>query len=269
MIRRFCVLAVLLAALPSAAQPSFPDSVAAVLLGSGTVVVETNLPGGMLYDGEVLLGPVASREFGLAPGVHRLVLREPDVAAWQPRRAEVEVEVRAGETTAVRLDVPVRYRVESFPFGATVSLEKENGETERLGETPLDLMTDAPLEGTLVIRKTGYTTAQQVPGDAADNQYSVVLRPITLAEAGIGEVALQEPGAPNHWIDIAAVGLALGAGAVAIHYKFKGDDAFEVYERSGDPTLRPEVERYDTYSAIALGAMQVGIGVFAIRLVLR
>jgi hypothetical protein len=33
--------------------------------------------------------------------------------------------------------------------------------------------------------------------------------------------------------------------------------------------LRPEIERLDLYSGIALGGMQVGLGVFAVRLVLR
>ncbi len=267
-----CVLLVLVWTLPAAAQPSpasFPDSVAAVLVGSGTVVLETNLPGGVLYDGETLLGPAERAVFELAPGTHRLVLRELDRDAWQPRRAEAEVDVRAGETTTLRLDMPLRYRIESFPFGATVTLEREDGASERLGETPLVITTDAPLNGVLVVRKTGYTAARQVPGEAADNLYSLVLRPITLAEAGEGETAWHAPRKPNGWIDVAAVGLALGAGAIAIHYKFKGDDAFDAYERSGNPALRPEIDRYDTYSAIALGAMQVGIGVFAIRLVLR
>ncbi len=269
-------LASSLAAPPALAQSAFPDSVAAVLLGSGTetdtatgtVVVETNLPGGMLYDGETLLGPVEAAGIELAPGTHRLVLREP-ASAWQPRRAEAEVEVRPGETLTLRLDVPLRYRVESFPFGATVALERADGSTEALGETPLDLTVDEPLGGTLVVRKTGYTTARQAPGTDADNAYSVVLRPITLDEASAGAVALREPRKQNGWIDVAALGLALGAGAVAVHYKFKGDDEYDEYARTGDPAQRDDFERYDTYSAVALGAMQVGIGVFALRLVLR
>ena len=40
-------------------------------------------------------------------------------------------------------------------------------------------------------------------------------------------------------------------------------------EASCETEYCAEFERYDTYSAVALGAMQVGIGVFAIRLVLR
>ena len=273
MIRLALFLTALVASLPStSAQSAFPDSIAALLgaepVGTGTVVVETNLPGGMLYAGEVLLGAVEPAGIELVPGTHRLVLRE-SASAWQPRRAEAEVEVRSGETLAVRLDVPLRYRVESFPFGATVALEAEDGSTEALGVTPLDLTTEEPLRGTLVVRKTGYTAARQTPGTDADNAYSFVLRPITLDEASTGAIALREPQRPNYWIDVAALGLALGAGALAVHYKFKGDDEFDEYARSGDPAQRDDFERYDTYSAVALGAMQVGVGVFAIRLLLR
>ncbi len=274
-VNRALALLLSLSALPALAQPVFPDSVAATLLGtpgtglSGTVLVETNLPGGMLYDGDVRLGPVAGGAFELSSGPHRLVLREPSAGAWQPRHAEAEVKIAPGESLSLRLDVPVRHRIESFPFGATVTLERPDGTTERLGETPLVLTPESPLDGTLVVRKTGYTAARQTPGRAADNAYSLVLRPITLAEAGEGALAWHTPRRANRWIDVAAVGVALGAGALAVHYKFKGDDAFETYERTGDPTLRPEIDRYDTYSAVALGAMQVGIGVFAVRLVLR
>ncbi len=270
--RPLCVLFLALLALPAMGQrgalvPGLFDGV--FVAEAGTVVVETNFAEGMLYDGETPLGPVEAGVFALAPGTHVLTLREADLEAWQPRHAEAEVVVRSGETVTVRLDVPYRYRVESFPYGATVVLEGEGG-TEVLGETPLDLSVASPLDGTLVVRKTGYTAARQEPGADAENQYSFVLRPITLAEAGAGEVARSERRKPNTWIDVAAVGLAVGAGAVAVYYKFKGDDEYEVYARSGgDPAQRSDFERYDTYSAIALGAMQVGIGVFAIRLVLR
>ncbi len=246
-----------------------PDSVAVAPPRLGTVAVETNLPEGMVYAGETLLGPAEAGVFELAPGVHRLTLREAAPEAWRLRRAEAEVEVHAGETATVRLDVPYRYRVESFPYGATVTLERADG-TETLGETPLDLSVEQPLDGVLVVRKPGYATAEQAPGEAADNRYSLVLRPLDALAGETSEVGLEEARKPNTWIDVAAVSLALGAGAVAVYYKFKGDDEYDAYARSGgDPALRNDFERYDTYSAIALGAMQVGIGVFAIRLVLR
>ncbi|MEP0545836.1 MAG: PEGA domain-containing protein [Rhodothermales bacterium] len=256
---------------PASAQEAVAESDSATVapLPLGTVVVETNLPDGMIYAGETPLGPAEAALFELAPGAHVLTLREAAPEAWQRRTAEASVEVRAGETVTVRLDVPYRYRVESFPYGATVTLEREE-EAQVLGETPLDLSVERPLDGVLVVRKPGYATAEQTPGEAADNRYSLVLRPLDFAAETTGEVGLQERRKPNTWIDVAAVSLALGAGAVAVYYKFKGDDEYDAYARSGgDPALRNDFERYDTYSAIALGAMQVGIGVFAIRLVLR
>lgn len=268
-------VAVMLLGAPAFAQApvsetdAVPDSAAVAAPAPGTVLIETNLPDGVVYAGDTPLGRAEAAVFELAPGAYTLTLREADPEAWQPRRAETEVEVRAGETVTVRLDVPYRYRVESFPYGATVTLEGA-GEPRALGETPLDIATEDPLDGVLVIGKAGFATARQEPGAAADNRYSLVLRPLDLEAGAGGEIAFGEDRKPNAWIDVAAVGLALGAGAVAVYYKFKGDDEYEAYARSGgDPSLRNDFERYDTYSAIALGAMQVGVGLFAIRLVLR
>lgn len=83
-------------------------------------------------------------------------------------------------------------------------------------------------------------------------------------------ISVAEPARSKRtWIDYAAVSGALVAGAVAVHYKMKADARYDVYRQTGDPTLRPEIRRLDTRSGIAVGAMQVGITVFAIRLIGR
>ena len=51
---------------------------------------------------------------------------------------EAAVPVAEGDTTEVHLDLPLRYRIETVPVGAMVSLESE-GETRRLGTAPLVL----------------------------------------------------------------------------------------------------------------------------------
>ena len=56
---------------------------------------------------------------------------------------------------------------------------------------------------------------------------------------------------------------AIGGGALAAHFKFKADDEYELYLESGDPAIKESVDRYDRYSYVALGTMQVGIGVQA------
>lgn len=253
-----------LAALLLVAAPRAQDADSAAV--PGRVLVETNLPDGVLRANGALLGAAGDGVFELAPGTYVLVLEEPNREAWQVRRAEAEVVVRAGETVRVRLDVPYRYRVESFPYGATVTLEGPDG-TRVLGETPLSVAFDVPIEGDLVVAAPGHLAARQPAGAAADHAYSFVLKPLDPYAAAV-EVGLTER-RPNVWIDAAAAGLALTAGAVAVYYKQKGDARYDAYARSGDPALRPEFERYDTYSAVALGAMQVGLGVLAVRLVLR
>ncbi len=260
---RLCLVS--LTALLLAAAPRAQDADSAAV-APGRVLVETNLPAGVLSANGALLGVAGDGAFELAPGTYVLALDEPNREAWQPRRAEAEVVVRAGETVSLRLDVPYRYRVESFPYGATVTLEGRDG-TRVLGETPLTVAFEAPLEGDLVVAAPGHRAARQPAGAAADNAYSFVLGPLDPFEAA-PEIGLAER-RPNVWIDVAAAGLALTAGAVAVYYKQKGDARYDAYARSGDPALRPEFERYDTYSAVALGAMQVGLGVLAVRLVLR
>lgn len=267
---RLLALSLLVLAFPAWAQPAV-DSARVVLLPlappSG-LLVESNLEEGSVYVDSVMLGTLQETPFEVATGRYTVRIVEPNREAWRARTASADVEVWPGEVTTVRLNVPYRYRIESFPYGATVALG-EGEEAVVLGETPLVYESEAPLDGELVVSAPGHSAARQRAGDALDNAYSFVLKPLDVHSEGAAEVGWSEQREPNTWIDVAAVGLALGAGAVSAYYKFKGDDLYDEYVKTGDPALRPEFERYDTYSAVALGAMQVGIGVFAIRLVLR
>lgn len=260
---RWLALIALAIATPAVAQEP-ADSVAAL----GVLALETNLPEGRLSAGGEPLGRAGEGRFELPPGTYALVLEEPNPEAWRPRRAEASVEIRAGETAVVRLDVPTRYRVESFPYGAAVVLDGPEGE-EVLGETPLSAEFAAPLAGEIVVRLSGHHEARQPAGTAADNVYSFVLRPFDPNGEGAIHVGLEQRREPNVWIDVAAGALAFGAGALAVHFKQRGNALYDEYEATGDPALRSDIRRYDTYSAVALGAMQVGLGVLAVRLALR
>ena len=262
--RPLVLLAILALGASSAPAQESADSTGAL----GRVVVHSNLDTGVIYADDVLLGTLEETAFELAPGHYALTLAEDDLETWQPRQASADIEVRAGETNTVQLDVPYRYRIESFPYGATVTLG-ENEEAVVLGETPLVYESADPLEGELVVAKLGHLTARQPVGSDVDNHYSFVLKPLNAESEGGAEVGWSERKEPNTWIDVAAVGIALTAGAAAAYYKFKGDDLYDEYLETGDPALRPRFERYDNYSGVALGVMQVGFGVFAVRLVLR
>jgi hypothetical protein len=185
----------------------------------------------------------------------------------------VTVEVREGETATVRLDLPLRYRIETFPVGAEVRLEHE-GRVERLGTAPLVVERAAALEGMLIAEAPGFLPARMAPGDSLTNRLTLLLRP--LEDGAVPEtVAGWEPHRrPSRWIDYAAGATALAAAAVAVHYKFRADAFDDRYRlpgspERGDPALKAEAERLDGYALAALGVMQVGLGVLAVRFVLR
>jgi hypothetical protein len=205
-------------------------------------------------------------------GEHAIALIEGPAGAWNPRRAQADVVVPAGDTLTLRLALPVRYYIGTAPSGASVAHETPGGLREQLGVSPLVVDRPAPLEGVLVASRDGYASTRIAPGDSSVNRVSMVLAPLS-SEAGAA-VDWRPPGRTRAWIDIAAGAIALAAGAVAIHYKFQADDIDDRYRspgspERGDPALRAEAQRLDRISAGALGVMQLGLGVLAIRLVLR
>src|SRR5690606_5360401 len=239
----------------------------------GYVAVETNAPAARVHLDGRSVGTAAEGPFAVPPGAVTVQLAESAEASWAPRRAEATVAVREGETTTVRLDLPLRYRVETFPVGAEVRLEHD-GTAEQLGTAPLVIERSTPLEGTLVAEAPGFLPARTVPGDSLDNRLTLLLRP--LEDGAVPEtVAGWEPHRrPSRWIDYAAGATALAAAAVAVHFKFQADEYDDRYRtpgspERGDPRLRAEAERLDGYALAALGAMQVSLGVLAIRFVLR
>ncbi len=233
------------------------------------VLVETNLPDAVVYADSLWLGP-ASRSPFLVPAharALRLVPAGGDLWAIEPLVAPLAA--AAGDTLALRLAFPHYYQVETVPFGATVFHETLDGRRD-LGDTPLLYQTPQPLSGSLVVERQGYVTQQVAPGNDVWNRHVLTLQPVTPPqEAQTAEVAWHPPVKRHRWIDYTAAAVAVGAGALAVHYKFKADRLDDRYRESGDPALRDRITSLDTRSVIALGVMQAGVGVLAVRFILR
>ncbi len=58
----------------------------------------------------------------------------------------------------------------------------------------------------------------------------------------------------------ALLGSAVVLGTTAAYFKIKADNRFDEYEKNRDKTLLDEIDRYDTYSGIAFGALQINFG---------
>lgn len=240
---------------PGAAQPLY-------------LQIDTNLPEAAVYADSVKVGTAAQALLTVPATTRTVRLVPPGRDTWSIPPEAVSIDAAPGDTLRLDLAFPYHHQVESIPFGATVYLETAEG-WEPLGETPLVYTSAVPLDGRLVVEQPGYVVERLTPGTAVWNRYNITLSPSKELIPQAAEVEWRPPRKHRAWIDYVAVGTALAAGAAAVYYKFEADALYREYERTSDPALRPEIERFDRYSGVALGTMQVGLGVFAVRLVLR
>jgi hypothetical protein len=275
---RYCILALIIGTSASArgqdtTATGAPATGAPATGGPATGWVRLAAPAAgavLVADGRPL--GRADAAYPLPAGPATLALVEGGGRAWQPRRAEVEVEVAAGDTLVVPLALPVRYVVSTLPSGAEVAVEHADGRREVLGPAPLVVDRPAALSGPLVATRRGYADARAAPGDSAVNRVLLTLRPLTEEEGAA--LDWRPPRRARTWIDVALGGVALASAAVAVHYKFRADDIDDRYRdegspERGNPALRVEAQRFDRISVGALGVMQASLGVLAFRLVLR
>ncbi len=228
------------------------------------VVVSSNDPGAHVYADSTWLGNASRDVFTLPTGTHEVRVVSSAIAAWGV--PSVRALVGRSDTLFVEAHFPYAYRLDATPLAAEVFLESASGR-ERMGRTPLVLTVDKPLAGTLQFERDGFATVELVPGEAFWNRHQAVMQPLAADAALHPGVRLDVERQRRRWIDYTALAVAAVGGGMAVHYKSKADKRFDVYSETGDPALRPGIERMDNRSAVALGAMQTGIGVFALRLV--
>ena len=159
--------------------------------------------------------------------------------AWDARRSETDLMLASGDTATVRLDLPVRTRIESLPLHAEVVLVRPDGSEEALGTTPFVVDRADGLDGRLVARLDGYTDAETAAPEAG-GRVSLVLRPEGLGadEAVSYSLPTQRHNPRRALLDVGLGAAAIAAGAVAVHYKFRADAADEEYREPGSAAPR-------------------------------
>ena len=248
--------------LPSSAQPS------------GTLVLDTNAPEAEVLANGTRLGLAMASPFEVPADTLYIELRGDERGTWGASFETDTVVVDPGDTLHHTLNLPYSYRIETIPTGASLLIATVKGDSV-LGTTPLLIKRSVPLEDTLVARTWGFFEARVLPGKALQNRHTLMLRPLEdRAHAEFQGNWRPSRREPALWIDLAAASLALAAAGVAIHYKFEADAIDDRYRspnspERGDPRLKREAEHLDRYALAGLGAMQVGLGIVAVRFLLR
>jgi hypothetical protein len=257
-------------------RPTSKRLFAVLILGvatSGTAssqavaVVDSNDLNAHVYADSTWLGLAGLGVFKLPVGTREVRVVPRDVGVWGLATITTPTSPRI-DTVRVSAQFPYAYKLEATPVGADV-YRVEEGQRTYLGATPQVSMFDEPMAGTLLFEKPGFATVEVAPGSGFWNRHLVVMRPLTGSGRAAADLQIQMPGRSRRWIEYAAVSAAVVGGVLAVHYKTKADNRFDAYQETGNPDLRPSIEQFDTRSAWALGAMQAGVGVFAIRLAFR
>ncbi len=235
--------------------------------GPAYVYIDTNFPEALVFADSLLVGGASAMLLAVPAASRSIRLTAPNPDVWSITPITRPLDVVAGDTARVVMHFPYHYRIESEPFGADVHIEHLE-EGRYIGVTPLLYRSEDPVEGSILVRRVGHISQRIQPGKAVWNRHVVHLEPINEPETST-QIHLNPPRAQRKWIDYAALGTALAAGAFAVHYKFKADDLADEYERTRNEALTPRIETHDFRAAVAFGVMQGGVAVFALRLVLR
>ncbi|MXW65277.1 MAG: hypothetical protein F4Y00_09025 [Bacteroidetes bacterium SB0662_bin_6] len=235
--------------------------------GPAYVHIDTNFPEALVFADSLLVGGASAMLLAVPAASRSIRLTAPNPDAWSIAPIARPLDVAPGDTARVVMRFPYHYRIESEPFGADVLIQHLD-QGRSIGVTPLLYRSEDPLEGSILVRRIGYISQSIQPGKAVWNRHVVHLEPISELDTAT-QMNLNPPRPHRAWIDYAALGTALAAGAFAVHYKFKADDLADEYERTRDEALTPRIETHDFRAAVAFGVMQGGVAVFALRLVLR
>lgn len=224
--------------------------------------IHSNAPDAHVFVDGARLGTVSEGPFPLPMDARHVTVKQADLTSW----AIVPIDFSLGDSTHVVLNAtfPVTYKVESLPSGAHVRHVVRDS-IEHIGSTPLLYRTDRSLKGRLLLSLDQYKPVEVIPGAALWNRHLVELEydpASSMQPDGFG-IEIKR----RRWINVVALSGSLAAGVLAVHFRTKADNRFEEWEVSGSSALKDRVQQLDVYSGVSVGAMQLGLGVFAYRLV--
>ncbi len=218
------------------------------------------------YADSLYLGLANGSPYWVDPTTRTIRLSTLRAAAWSMPPIQVPLRAGPGDSVRVTLNFPHYHRIESHPFGAEAWLQ-EGVKRRLLGLTPVVFSSSGTVDGVFHIELEGYLPGVVKPKTDLWNRYEISLK--ALAPVNERSGLSHEMNGRKSWIDWGTAAVAVAAGVVAVHYKFRADRINDEYLMTGDASLRPRVAKLDDYSGIALGVMQAGLVTLAVRFALK
>lgn len=154
--------------------------------------------------------------------------------------------------------------------GATIVIKGDEERVERVFRLPSKILfSTLPQDVKVSVKDSliGYTPLFIHEGirNIALSKENYLPREISLS-SGMGEINMGQPingrqtsFVKSPWFKI-LLGTAAVLGATAAYYKIKADKSYDTYLNNMSQATLDEVNRYDTVSGVALGALQINFG---------
>ena len=225
---------------------------------TASLEVRSNAPDAVVYVDGVWMGRKADGPFQIGLDNRQVRVSAGSDGLWSVDPLLFEIRPQADSTIVLHAHFPRIYQFDSSPSGAQVL---SGGAV--LGHTPLRIEQSAALDS-VQVRLEGYELVSRKVGTELWNREAFELVAAPSAEAVSTGFVVEK--SRRDWISIVATTSALAASALAIHFRTKADNRFDNYHEKGNLSLKSDIRRLDVQSGVALGVMQLGLGVVVFRL---
>lgn len=205
-----------------------------------TINIKTNKEDAAIFVNDSLIGK-GNTSVELLPGKHEIKIRS-DLKSWNAQTIIDSISVSTNSK-------PIRkeYSLENFILLDTNPQDAYVYSGDSLiANTPAFI----PIKlKQLTLQKPNYETSSIQLNSIASNKVNLDFT---------GELK-EKRFTESVWFKV-LLGSAVALGTTAAYFKIKADNKFEDYEENRDPVLLDDIDRYDLYSGIAFGALQVNFG---------
>lgn len=239
-------------------QATASTTVANSGVNDGHLILETKYVGLTVRINGKAVGRTPLEPYPLAPGLHKISVSHPEPANWFDQDWSANVKISPGDTLRVPVIFKKSYSINSNPFGATVLLGQDP-----IGETPIFFKLFEHDLKRVTLSKAGFSDTTFALGATAKRFFDIRLRPRTAAlQVAPGAISSDFGRNPRSKVYLySAAGLTLVSGALAIYFRNRGNEKFELYKSTGNPDLTDKLfsdtKKFDRLSAVSFGVFQI------------